>query len=41
MKLEFKEILKKLIKYIEFGIVNKAEKDNLIYILEILEEILE
>jgi inositol 1,4,5-triphosphate receptor type 1/inositol 1,4,5-triphosphate receptor type 3 len=40
IKLEFKEILKKLIKYIEFGIVNKAKKENLIYTLEILEEIL-
>lgn len=40
VKLEFKDILKKMIRYIEYGIINKANKENLIYSLQILEEIL-
>ena len=33
LKVEFKDILKKIIEYIEFGIINKANKWNLIYSL--------
>jgi inositol 1,4,5-triphosphate receptor type 1/inositol 1,4,5-triphosphate receptor type 3 len=33
LKVEFKDILKKTIRYIEFGIINKANKWNLIYSL--------
>jgi inositol 1,4,5-triphosphate receptor type 1/inositol 1,4,5-triphosphate receptor type 3 len=40
VRLEFTDLLKKLIKYIELGIMNKANKDNLIYGLQVLEEIL-
>lgn len=38
--LDFKTFLKKFIRYIETGMVSKADKENLIYSLKLLEELL-
>jgi inositol 1,4,5-triphosphate receptor type 1/inositol 1,4,5-triphosphate receptor type 3 len=38
--MQFKDILKKLIRFVELGIINKADKNNLIFVLELLENIL-
>lgn len=38
--MQFKDILKKLIRYVELGIINKANKYNLIFTFQILEDIL-
>ena len=32
LTIQFKEILKKLIRYVELGIINRANKYNLIFI---------
>ncbi|CAD8066638.1 unnamed protein product [Paramecium sonneborni] len=37
----FKDFLKKLIRFIEVGIINQANKSNLIYTLQLLEDILD
>lgn len=39
--LDFKEVLRKMIEYVHYGVINKANKDNMILLLKIFESILE
>lgn len=38
--MDFKTFIKKFIKYVELGVMNKANKENLIYSFRLMEELL-
>ena len=40
-KLQFKDYLKKLINYLKSGVVNNVSVDNMIFVLKLMEKILE
>lgn len=41
LTIKFKDFLKKLIRFVEIGIINKADKINLMFALQLLEDILD
>lgn len=41
LTIQFKDFLKKLIRFVEIGIISKADKINLMFALQILEDILD
>jgi hypothetical protein len=41
LQVQFKDILRKLIRFVELGIINKVEKMNLIFTLQMLSEMLD